>query len=160
MKPASKVVAPMVLAGLLLSLAALVGSQPAPREQVGPLAGGGFLLNSGWVVRAAGRQIPVETLPLAMALSPDGKYLLVLNCGYRPPSISVIETATQRVVGVTRVPRTGEHVLTVPLTRGPGGRCSVRFSVALSAVPARVEHGSTDSRRLGVHFLGFRYLLP
>jgi DNA-binding beta-propeller fold protein YncE len=104
MRPASKIVPPILAAALLLGLAALVGSQPAPREQVGPLANGGFLLNNGWVVRAAGKQIPLETLPLSTALSPDGKYLLALNCGYRPPSISVIETASQRVLGVTRVP--------------------------------------------------------
>src|SRR5216110_3229503 len=33
------------LAVALIVLAALLGSQPAPREQVGPLPGGGFLLN-------------------------------------------------------------------------------------------------------------------
>ena len=33
--------------GLIL-LAAVVVSQPEPREQVGPLSGGGYLLNSGW----------------------------------------------------------------------------------------------------------------
>ena len=34
----------------------------------------------------AGKQIPLDTLPMSTALSPDGKYLLVLNGGYRPPS--------------------------------------------------------------------------
>ena len=41
------------------------GSQPAPREQVGPLPGGGFLLNSGWRVEPAGKQIPLDTLPMS-----------------------------------------------------------------------------------------------
>jgi YVTN family beta-propeller protein len=36
---------------------------------------------------------------MSTALSPDGKYLLVLNGGYRPPSVSVIETASGRVTG-------------------------------------------------------------
>ncbi len=75
-------------------LAAVVGSQPVPREQVGPLPGGGFLLNSGWKLDPAGKQIPLSTLPMSTALSQDGKYLLVLNGGYRPPSISVIEIAS------------------------------------------------------------------
>ncbi|HJT88030.1 MAG TPA: YncE family protein, partial [Bryobacteraceae bacterium] len=83
------------LAALLLVLE--IGSQPAPREQVGPLPNGGFLLNSGWRLQPAGRQIPLDTFPMSAAVSPDGRYVLVLNAGYQPPSISVIETASGRV---------------------------------------------------------------
>ena len=61
-----------------------------------------------------------------------------------------------RVVGEAHVSPTGESVLRVPLTPA-GGRCTVRFTVAHIAVPARVEPGSTDARRLGVHFLTFSY---
>ena len=79
-------------------------SQKAPKERVGPLAGGGFLLNSGWKIRPVGRQVPVGTFPLSTAVSPNGKYLLVLNCGYDPPSISVIDIAQKKEVGRTAVP--------------------------------------------------------
>jgi YVTN family beta-propeller protein len=89
--------------GLVLLSAVLVSSAPAPREQVGPLPDGGFLLNSGWRIQAAGKQVPVDTFPMASALSPDGKYLLVLNGGYNPPSISVIDTAAARELSRTRV---------------------------------------------------------
>jgi YVTN family beta-propeller protein len=82
----------------LLLAAAILCSQPAPREQVGPLASGGFLLNSGWRLAPAGKQIPLDTLPMSTALSPDGHYLLVLNGGYKPPSIIVLEAATGREV--------------------------------------------------------------
>ena len=81
-----------------ISLGALLSSQPAPRERVGPLPDGSFLLNSGWRLAPAGKQVPLDTFPMATALSPDGKYLLVLNGGYRPPSVSVIEAASARVV--------------------------------------------------------------
>ena len=84
---------------VLILLAAVLASQPEPREQVGPLPGGGFLLNNGWRLEPAGKQIPLDTLPMASALSPDGKYLLVLNGGYKPPSVSVMETASGRVTG-------------------------------------------------------------
>jgi YVTN family beta-propeller protein len=94
-----KVAAPLAM----ILIAAVVLSAPAPREQVGPLPGGGYLLNSGWRVQAAGKQVPVDTLPMAAALSPDGKYLLVLNGGYNPPSISVIDTAAARELSRTRV---------------------------------------------------------
>lgn len=87
----------------LVLVAAILSSQPAPREHVGPLPGGGFLLPTGWLIRPAGRQIPLDTFPMASALSPDGRYLLVLNGGYRPPSISVIETASAKVVSSTPV---------------------------------------------------------
>ena len=93
----------VALAIAFISLVALLSSQPAPREQVGPLPGGGFLLNSGWKVDPVGRQIPLDTLPMSSALTPDGKYLLVLNGGWKPPSISVIDAATGTVKGSTPV---------------------------------------------------------
>jgi DNA-binding beta-propeller fold protein YncE len=89
----------IALAVAFLALVAMLGSQPAPREQVGPLPGGAFLLNSGWRLDPVGRQVPLDTLPMSTALTPDGKYLLVLNGGYRPPSVSVIETSSGRVTG-------------------------------------------------------------
>ncbi len=103
----------------LLVAAALLCSQPVPPERVGPLAGGGFLLNSGWRLLPAGKQIPLDTFPMSTALSPDGRYLLVLNGGYNPPSVSVLDAAsgkeTSRVpvadgwLGLTFSP-TGGHV--------------------------------------------------
>ncbi len=86
---------------LLIASLALV-SQPAPPERVGPLAGGGFLLNSGWRLAPAGTQVPLDTFPMSSALSPDGRYLLALNGGYNPPSISVLDTASVREIA--RVP--------------------------------------------------------
>jgi YVTN family beta-propeller protein len=80
----------------LLVAAALLCSQPVPPERVGPLAGGGFLLNTGWRLLPAGKQIPLDTFPMSTALSPDGRYLLVLNGGYNPPSVSVLDAASGR----------------------------------------------------------------
>jgi len=102
MKPSTKS-SRIALAVVLFSLAALLSSQTAPREQVGPLATGGFLLNSGWRLQPVGKQIPLDTLPLSNVLTPDGKYMLVLNCGYKPPSISVIDLATGTVTGSASV---------------------------------------------------------
>ena len=83
------------VAGLIL-LAVLLSSQPAPRERVGPWPGGGFLLNSGWRIQPAGQQVPLDTFPMSAALTPDGRYLLVLNGGYNPPSISVLDARATR----------------------------------------------------------------
>ncbi|MCI0366201.1 MAG: YncE family protein, partial [Phycisphaerales bacterium] len=93
-----------IITSLVLFLAgALLVSQPAPREQVGPLPDGGVLLVNGWRLKPAGRQVSVESFPMSSALSPDGKYLLVLNGGYNPPTISVIDVAAERELSRTRV---------------------------------------------------------
>src|SRR5215472_14042253 len=51
------------------------------RAKVGPLPQGGYMLSSGWRINAAGRNIPLGTLPMSHALSPDGRYLAVLSGG-------------------------------------------------------------------------------
>ena len=77
---------------LLIVAAVFLASQSSPpREQVGPLVGGGFLLNNGWKLKPAGRQVQLDTFPMTSALSKDGKHMLVLNGGYKPPSISVLQ---------------------------------------------------------------------
>jgi len=64
---------------------------------------GGTLLASGWRLRPAGVETPLSTLPMSAAVSPDGKYVLVLNGGLEPPSISVLEAATGRETSRTPV---------------------------------------------------------
>jgi DNA-binding beta-propeller fold protein YncE len=86
---------------ILIAAALLSSSQPPPREQVGLLADGGFLLNSGWRVKPAGTQIPLDTLPMSSVLSKDGRFLIVLNGGYNPPSLSVLDTTDGHEIGRT-----------------------------------------------------------
>jgi hypothetical protein len=47
--------------------------------------------------------------------------------------------------------------LGVPLTPGASGSCEVTFTSAIVRVPARVQHGSKDDRRLATHFYTFDY---
>ena len=89
---------------LLLACAGFVISQPSQREHPGTLPDGSFLLNSGWKIKPSGAQISVDTFPMSALFSADGKYLLVLNGGYNPPSISVIDFATSKEIGRTPVP--------------------------------------------------------
>jgi len=88
---------------LVIAAAALV-SQPAPRVQPGPQTDDSTLLVSGWKITPVGKHVPVDTLPMSTVISPDGKYLLVLNGGYNPPSVSVIDVTTMTELGRTRVP--------------------------------------------------------
>ncbi|MGH9657103.1 MAG: beta-propeller fold lactonase family protein, partial [Bryobacteraceae bacterium] len=141
-------------------MAALVVSQPAPREQVGPLPGGGYRLVSGWKVDPAGRQTPLDTLPMSTALSPDGKFLLALNGGYNPPSISVLDVAsekeTSRVpvadawLGLAFTPK-GDRVYA-----GGGSRAAVfEFTFSGGALsPARTFAVVPDAKRTNRDFIG------
>lgn len=91
---------------LILALCGMLTAREdvSPQQKVGPLPGGGFLLDSGWIIRPAGDQIPVDTFPMSTAVSDDGKYLLILNGGYNPPSVSVIDIAQKKEIGRTPLP--------------------------------------------------------
>lgn len=140
-------------------MAAVLCSQPAPRQRVGPLPGG-ILLNSGWRLQPAGKQIPLGAFPMSAALSRDGSYLLVLNAGIQPPSISVIETASQRVtasvpvedawLGLTFSPR-GDRVYV-----GGGAHASVyEFSFSAGTLqPARTFAVVPPANRTSSDFIG------
>ncbi len=85
----------LLLAGSATLLAAvLLVSQAEMGDRVGPRPDGSFLLNSGAVLKAAGRQQPMDTFPMASALSPDKRWLLVLHGGYNPPSVVVLDAKT------------------------------------------------------------------
>jgi len=86
---------------------------------------------------------------------------LSLQLGSDPKLFRSVQTVVARedgrIVGTARIAPTAQRTLVVPLTPGARGRCSVRFSVARTGVPALVEPGSTDTRHLGARFLSFRY---
>ena len=88
----------------LFVLAATLVSQRAPRIQPGLQPDHSTLLPSGWKITPAGKATGVDTLPMSMVSTPDGKYLLVLNGGYNPPSVSVIDVASGKELERTRVP--------------------------------------------------------
>lgn len=79
----------LIALALLAPAAVLLTSQQAPPERVGALPGGRFQLNTGWVLQPAGRQIPLSTFPMASAVAPGGKHLVVLQGGYKKPSLTV-----------------------------------------------------------------------
>jgi DNA-binding beta-propeller fold protein YncE len=146
---------------LVLTTGLLV-SQESPLLHVGPLKDGGFLLNSGWVLRPAGEQVAVDTLPIRSALSKDGRYLLVLNAGYKQPSISVIEVATKKEIkrvtvddawlGLTFSP-SGKEVYA-----GGGSQAKVyEFHFAPETgdlTPGRAMNAVADPAKKGLSFIG------
>src|SRR5258708_368556 len=124
------------------------------------------MLNSGWRMKAAGTQIPVDTLPMAWLLTPDKRLLLVLNGGYNPPSISVIDIAAAKELSRTPVPdawlgltmnKAGNKVYV-----GGGSKGAVyEFSLAnVALTPARVFPTVAEKDRKPEDFTGDVQLAP
>jgi YVTN family beta-propeller protein len=64
----------------------------------GLMSDGRTLLPNGWILSPAGTSVQVGELPLNMALSPDAKYLVVTNNGTARQELTLIETASWKVV--------------------------------------------------------------
>jgi DNA-binding beta-propeller fold protein YncE len=58
---------------------------------------GATLLPNGWRIAPAGRHIQIGDLPLAMAESPDGRYLVVANSGFARPTLVSVDLRHQYV---------------------------------------------------------------
>jgi YVTN family beta-propeller protein len=87
---------------LVLGYAALaMRAQPAPPKAPlpGVAADGSVLLPNGWRIAPAGRHVTVGDLPLAIALSADGRYAIVTNDGYAKPSLAVVDLQSLEVKG-------------------------------------------------------------
>jgi DNA-binding beta-propeller fold protein YncE len=133
-----------IILALVTGAAALLVSQNSPVEIVGPQPDGRVLLNSGWRLKPAGQQIPLETFPMSAALTPDGRYLLVLHGGYRPPSIVVLNAASLEQISRVEVPDAwlGLAITTNGRTvyAGGGSRASVyEFSLSDDGAIARTR---------------------
>ncbi len=92
-----------VLATLIMLAGGVMFGDPAPAvDRPGALGRGVTLLPNGWKIAPAGWHVQIGDLPLAMAESPDGRYLLVSNNGYAKPSVTVFDeergTVVQRLV--------------------------------------------------------------
>ncbi len=94
----------VLVVAVVAGIAGIVISQPAGRVQTGPRPDGSVMLPNGWSIRPAGKQTDVDTFPMSSVVSRDGRHLLVLNGGYNPPSVSVIDIATAKELSRTRVP--------------------------------------------------------
>src|SRR5262250_2962028 len=82
---------------LLLILAAALPAAAAQKPRTsrpGRESAGVTLLPNGWRISPAGRHITVGDLPLGMAESPDGRWLVVSNDGYSKPTLSLVDLKT------------------------------------------------------------------
>lgn len=88
---------------VMITVVAVLGTATAavalaPSRLVGPRPNGRAVTSQGYFVTPAGDQTTVGNLPLATALSPDGRALLVVNAGQGTQSVQVLDTRTSAVV--------------------------------------------------------------
>ncbi len=79
-------------------------SQAPTTKQPGIQLDGSSLLSSGWKLKPSGKQVALDSLPMRLAVTSNNKYLLTLNAGLNPPSISVVDIAAKRELGRTPLP--------------------------------------------------------
>lgn len=68
-----------------------------------PIEGGWFLPN-GWSITPAGEHLPAKDAVLNLALSPDGKHMAALSCGYNEHEVLLIDTETGKSVQRVMLP--------------------------------------------------------
>ena len=84
---------------LLAPLALISGcTAPLRPDLPGRLADGTMRLPNGWYLSPAGDQVEVGELPLNMAVTPDGRYVITTDNGTARQSLSVIDIAAWKVV--------------------------------------------------------------
>jgi len=95
---------------------------PSARRKLPGRTVNGTLLPNGWTLTPEGAQIPVSDLPLNLALSKDGRYLLATTNGNGEQTINVIDLRAQRSVQSVKVKKSW-----LGLTLAPDGK---RFFVS------------------------------
>jgi YVTN family beta-propeller protein len=68
-----------------------------PPARPGRQADGATLLPNGWRIAPAGRHVQIGDLPLNMAPSPDGRFLVITNNGWTRPTLTVFDTKQEQV---------------------------------------------------------------
>jgi YVTN family beta-propeller protein len=71
---------------------------PESQFRPGPQGQGVTLLPNGWRIAPAGRHLDAGDLPLAMALHPDGRHLVITNNGWSRPSLRVVDIERGEVI--------------------------------------------------------------
>jgi YVTN family beta-propeller protein len=88
--------------------------------KVGPQADGTGITPNNWVLSPAGLQLEVGDRPMGVALSPDGHYLAVVNCGQGVQGLALLDTYTRRVVQT--IPYPAPEALYVGVTWSTDGK--------------------------------------
>ena len=133
---------------LLLFSLTLLNCRGVPSTQLpGKAADGRVRLPNGWFLSPAGTHVPVDELPLNIAVTPDERYIVVTNNGTAKQSLSVVETSSWTVVQTVPVAKSwlgigfiegGKRLLVsggndnrIDIFRFDGGRASLIDSMVI-----------------------------
>ena len=89
---------PMAVSTLLVLSHVATAAPPQAAARPGPVGEGVTLLPNGWRIAPAGRHLDVGDLPLAMAVHPDGRHVVITNNGWAKPSLRVVDLKRRQVV--------------------------------------------------------------
>lgn len=67
--------------------------------------GDAAVLHTGWRIHPAGEHVPSGDLPLGGVLSPDGRHVLIANCGFGAHAIHILDMTTKERVARLPVAR-------------------------------------------------------
>lgn len=83
---------------------ALLASSGVAQSQSEPPADPRIRLPTGQRITAAGSQVALNSMPMAIEVSRDGRQMLVLQAGYETPSLSAIDIQNHAVVSSVTLP--------------------------------------------------------
>lgn len=101
-----------------------------------------------------------RTVTYRRAVCTGGRLSVRLGTDGRLFTSDQVVAATERGQGeivAATIPPTKQVTLVVPLRPAADGSCEVTFTSRILRIPAQVQSGSTDTRRLGAHFYTFDY---
>jgi DNA-binding beta-propeller fold protein YncE len=121
----------------IIPLSAPAGDRPAKKNPDGE-----SVLPSGRLITPLGIQIKVAPHPYGMALSPDGKTLVVVSCGNKPYLFSIITDLASQHPQVTQIPHSADSVDSDPE--------SIFLAAAIAPDNRTLYISEGDNGRIGV----------
>ncbi len=85
-----------VSVALSLSAASMQAAEPVLWP--GPTPDGSMLLPNQWSLRPAGNHVELGDFPVNIAVAPDGKYAVILHCGYGQHELVAVDLTKKQVV--------------------------------------------------------------
>jgi len=120
-----------------IPLSAPAGDRPAQKNPDGE-----SILPSGRLITPLGTHIKVSPHPYGMALSPDGKTLVVVSCGNKPYLFSIITDLASQHPQVTQIPHNSNSVDADPE--------SIYLAAAIAPDNRTLYISEGDNGRIGV----------